>query len=319
LEVGVWGSAPPTEGLPSALPKAIFGLIKPSYLFNLLVFNLPVFTDSTPQLTSFAYSLEVNLLAASDKTPFNTLLRKIQIALTPKGWLLKTRLSNGAVVYGKNLSGFGGRGIYVYRDAIEPEFEHLEKFLDRTGVFVDVGANTGIYTLKAAKHYGNQGTVIALEPFPDVAATLHHSIQANGFTNVRLRNFCAGAKTTAATFWMNLGSPHSFSLVKSDETAACLSTLTVALDDLFTWEGLDRLDYLKIDAEGAEAQVLAGAAKLLEKHRPILQMEVWLSEVAFDLADYSIFQAPHGPNKIYIPNESPKIQVPQQLGWTQVQ
>lgn len=246
------------------------------------------------------------------------LLRKIKVALTPRDSLLKATLSNGAIVYGKNRAGFGGRGIYLYRDAIEPEFEHLEKFLDVDGVFVDVGANTGIYSLKAAKHYGNGGVVLAIEPFPDVLATLYHSVQANGFNNVRLRNFCAGERTVTSELWMNMGQPNSFSLVKRETEAACLSTLTVALDDLFIWEKLDRFDYLKIDAEGAEQQVLAGAAGVLEKYRPIVQMEVNINEPSWFLPNYSIFQAPGSPNKVYIPNESKKLHLPKQLGWQQV-
>ncbi|MFM6079807.1 MAG: FkbM family methyltransferase [Dolichospermum sp.] len=138
----------------------------------------------------------------------NILLRKIQVVLTPKTKFLQTKLANGAIVYGKNTQGFGGRGIYIYRDAIEPEFEHLEKFLDTEGVFIDVGANTGIYTIKAAKYFNNKGTVLAIEPFPDVFATLFQSIQINEFTNVRLRNFCAGEHTGTGTLWMNHNKPN---------------------------------------------------------------------------------------------------------------
>ena len=134
-------------------------------------------------------------------------------------------------------------------------------------MFVDVGANTGIYTLKAAKHYsaGGDGVVVALEPFPDVLATLHHNVQANGFTNVRLRNFCASDQTRPAKLWMNFNKPNSSSLFQRDQNALCLSTLIVSLDDLFSWEGLNRLDYLKIDAEGAETEVLTGG----EDHKQI--------------------------------------------------
>jgi FkbM family methyltransferase len=247
------------------------------------------------------------------------LMRKIRIAVTPRKWLLKLTLSNGAIVYGKNRAGFGGRGIYLYRDSIEAEFEHLEKFLEQDGVFVDVGANTGIYSIKAAKHFGQNGVVLAIEPFPDVLETLFHSIQANDFTNIRLRNCCAGERTISSTLWLNADQPNSFSLVKAEEKASWISTLTVALDDLFEWEGLNRLDYLKIDAEGAEQQVLAGAMKTLRKCRPIIQLEVMLKDVAVDLPDYSVFRAPGSPNKVYVPNESNKIQLPQQLGWKQVQ
>lgn len=249
----------------------------------------------------------------------NVLMRKLQLALTPRTRLLKTKLSNGAIVYGKNSTGFGGRGIYIYRDAIEPEFEHLEKFLDSEGVFIDVGANTGIYTIKAAKHFGNNGTVLAIEPFPDVFATLFQSVLTNGFTNVRLRNCCAGELTGSSTLWMNRNQPNSFSLVKREEIASSLSTLTVALDDLFLWEGLNRLDYLKIDVEGAEQQVIVGATKVLEKYRPIIQIEVIFNEALINLPNYSVFRASDdSPNKIYIPNESKKNHIPQQLGWQQI-
>jgi FkbM family methyltransferase len=247
------------------------------------------------------------------------LMRKLRVALTPQTTLLKTKLSNGAIVYGKNRKGFGGLGIYIYRDAIEPEFEYLEKFLDSEGVFVDVGANTGIYTIKAAKHFNKNGTILALESFPDVLATLFQSIQSNGFTNVRLRNFCAGERTGSATLWMNQNQPNSFSLVKREEKASCLSTLTVALDDLFVWEGLNRLDYLKIDVEGAEKQVIAGAIKVIEKYRPIIQIEITFHDISINLLNYSVFRASEkSPNKIYIPNESKKNQIAQQLGWKQI-
>lgn len=248
------------------------------------------------------------------------LMRKIRVAVTPREWLLKSTLSNGAIVYGKNRAGFGGRGIYFHRDAIEPEFEHLEKFLETEGVFIDVGANTGIYTIKAAKHFNQKGIVLSLEPFPDVMATLHHSIQANGFTNVRLRNFCAGDQTGSATLWMNLDQPNSFSLVKMEATKSGLSTFTVTLDELFEWEGLDRFDFLKIDAEGAEKQVLIGAKRIIEKYRPIILMEVWLSDLSsFHLPNYSVFHAPNSPNNIYIPNESSKVELPKQLGWEPIE
>lgn len=244
------------------------------------------------------------------------LLRKIRVALSPREWLLKTRLANGAIVYGKNRKGFGGRGIYIFRDSIETEFQYLEEFLDASGVFVDVGANTGIYTIKAAKHYaGNGSVVVAIEPYVDVLAVLSHSIQMNHFSNVRLYNCCAGSRTGSAKLWKNYEKPTTSSLIQSDSGAACMPTLTVAIDDLFVWEGLERLDYIKIDVEGAEDQVLLGAKKTLEKYRPIIQMEVSHKDVPIDLIDYSVFQAPESSNKVYIPNEHSRIQVPITLGW----
>ena len=102
------------------------------------------------------------------------LLRKIRVALTPRNWFLKAKLTDGSVIFGQNRPGFGGRGIYVFRESIEPEFRHLEKFLVRDGVFLDVGASTGIYTIKAARHVGGNGTVVAMEPFPEQLSLRQH-------------------------------------------------------------------------------------------------------------------------------------------------
>ena len=252
------------------------------------------------------------------KTTPQVLMRMIRVALTPRGLLLKTRLSNGATVFGQNRAGFGGRGVYIYRDAVEPELQYLDRFLDASGVFVDVGANTGVYTLKAARHYGPQGVVVAIEPFPEVLAVLQHSVRANGFNNVRLRNLCLSDCTGARTLWQNFGKPNSFSLVQRDPNACSFSTLAVTLDDLLGWEGLDSLDYLKLDVEGAEREVLLGARQMIEKHRPIIQMEVTIEDVPVRLLDYTAFRAPGSANKLCIPVEHPKIAVPRQLGWAQL-
>jgi len=248
------------------------------------------------------------------------LMRKTRVALTPRNCFLKTKLSNGAVISGKNLQGYGGRGIYIFRDSLEPEFEHLLEFLTPSGVLVDVGANTGIYTIKSAKYLSESGgQVVALEPFPEMLATLQNNVQANGLNNVRLRNFCAGDRTHAALFWRNYEKPNSFSLVQRDERAASLSVLVVALDDLFAWEGLSRLDYLKIDAEGAEQQIISGAKTTIEKYRPIIQVEINLVDTQVSLPNYSAFQVASGSiNRLLIPNESPKINIPPKLGWLKV-
>jgi len=249
----------------------------------------------------------------------NVLMRKVRVALTPRDWLLKTQLSNGALVFGKNRCGYGGRGVYIFRDAVEPELERFEELLDPAGVFVDVGANTGIYTLKAAKHLTEKGgIVIAIEPFPDVLASLSYSVRTNGFRNVRLRNFCSGEVTGAATLWQNFKKPNSFGLEKRDANAVGLSTLVVALDDLFEWEGLKRLDYLKIDAEGSEPRVLAGARQTITKYRPIIQMEISVEDLGFCFDSYRVFRAPDSANRMYIPDNHGKIGLPGQFGWTEL-
>jgi len=114
---------------------------------------------------------------------------------------------------------------------------------------------------------------------------------------------------------MNAGLPNTFSILKHDQGASAFSTLTVKLDDLLPWEGLDGLDYLKIDAEGAEGLILAGAQDVISRFRPIIQVEIIINNVGFELPKYLCLQARTGLNRIYIPMEHHKLKTLMNLGW----
>ena len=246
--------------------------------------------------------------------------RKVRVALTPRAWRLQTRLACGAVVSGQNRAGYGSRYIYIFGEAIEPEFAQLEKFLTPGGVFMDIGGNTGIYTIKAAQFFRQHGggTVVTYEPLLEMLAELQRNLHLNQFVNVRLRSFCLGAEPGAADFWINFNRPASSSLVGRDQSATRISTLVFRLDDVFPLEKLERLDYVKIDVEGAEAQVLAGARTVFQKFRPIVQMETGIENAPLSLENYTEWQSPGGPNKVCIPNESAKNETARALGWQPV-
>jgi FkbM family methyltransferase len=247
-------------------------------------------------------------------------LRKVRVALTPRSWLLRTRLDCGATVCGQNRPGYGGRYIYIFGEAIEPEFAQLEKFLVPGGVLMDIGGNTGIYTVKAAQYFRQHGggQVVTYEPLPEMLMDLERNIQLNHFDNVRLRSFCLGEKSGTAELWINFQRPASSSLIHRDEKAAVFSTLVLPLDLVWPLEKLERLDYVKIDVEGAEAQVLAGARETFRKFRPIIQLEINHEQAVLDLPSYSEWQSPGGPNKVCIPDENPKNEVARQLGWQKI-
>jgi FkbM family methyltransferase len=249
--------------------------------------------------------------------PGELFLRKVRVALTPRSLLLRTRLQNGAIVEGYNRAGYGGRGVYIFGDSLEPELGSLQHFLGSGQVFVDVGANVGVFTVKAAKEVGNDGLVIAVEPFMETAFRLSRNVQANGYSNVRVRNFCIGRNTQHARLHLSKGKPNSFSLVPNDN-AESISVLSVSLDDLCRWENLERLDYLKIDAEGAEADVLEGGQEAIKRFRPIVQVEVTIVKSNLKV-NYRRFAAPNSINHMFIPAENEKaIQTARKLGWAEI-
>lgn len=243
------------------------------------------------------------------------LLKKVRVALTPRSSLLRTQLENGAKIAGYNRSGYGGRGVYIYGDSLEPELRSLQHFLQLGFVFVDVGANVGVYTLKAAKEVGSTGLVIAIEPFLDTACRLSQNVSENQFHNVRLRNLCLGQSTGEAQLYLNKQAPNSFGLFQ-EGPAESVSVLTASLDDLCSWERIHRLDYLKIDAEGAENLILRGAQNTISRFRPIIQLEITKVNNVTPYG-YISFSSKGSPNVVHIPADNDAaIATALKLGWT---
>jgi len=232
------------------------------------------------------------------------LLRKIRVALMPRNLKLKSKLKNGTCIQGYNKAGFGGRGIYIYREDIEPELKLLPEILNAGDVFIDIGANVGIYSITAAEILkGKNGMVIAIEPFPDTYSQLCENIKLNGFTsNIRTCNFCIDDKTAPSQLYLNHNRPNAFSLFKV-ENAESIPVLSVKLEDLVKWYEIDRLDYLKIDVEGAEFKILNSSRIMIDKFRPIIQIE-WQNEKSISIFNnYLIFSVKNTRNLLLIPKE----------------
>ncbi len=78
--------------------------------------------------------------------------KKVFIALAAKSYLLTSKIADGVIIKGQNKAGYGGRGAFLSGIYYEPELRHLKSFLSEGAVFIDdVGANTGIYSMVAAK------------------------------------------------------------------------------------------------------------------------------------------------------------------------
>jgi len=58
-----------------------------------------------------------------------------------------------------------------------------------------------------------------------------------------------------------------------------------------------------------------GGAETFKKYRPIIQVETGIADAGLDLPEYSAWQSPGGPNKVYIPNEKAKAETARALGW----
>lgn len=159
----------------------------------------------------------------------------------------------------------------------EPYEPHIERIirdvLSPGDVFVDVGANIGYHTALASAIVGPTGVVYAFEPNPENARLIAHTIERNGLTNVRLKPFALSTSSGYTSFRTAVGSNGGFVTAADPREFDATVTIvpTVRLDQSIDAD--DDVDLIKIDVEGAEAFVISGATKLLQRNRPPIIFE----------------------------------------------
>lgn len=142
------------------------------------------------------------------------------------------------------------------------------------GSFLDVGANIGVLTTLMSRVAGPTGRVMAVEPQPAVYALLVEVLRRNGCANATpvqalLLDRCGAAdlRVSSATP-LGVGS----SVLAHEIDAATIRVPAITVDALYAPR--DTVDYIKVDAEGAERRILCGAAEVLGRCRPVVQVEV---------------------------------------------
>ena len=156
----------------------------------------------------------------------------------------------------------------------EREVRIVRSLLPRDAVVIDVGANIGQYTVPLAKRVGPHGKVISLEPSPSVRALLTSNVQFYRLRNVEVLPFAASDGEPEVTLFtpvrQSKASFQESAIAPVSTSDMAVSVRAITLDSL----PLDRCDLIKIDTEGAELKVLKGATRVLERHRPLLLLEV---------------------------------------------
>ena len=153
------------------------------------------------------------------------------------------------------------RGALFNPDYNLEELDFLRAHSPKGGVFVDVGANVGTYALALARHVGERGKVIAIEPHPVTHARLKFNREASGATQVTLVAAAAGpadGELLIETDGDNLGASH---IVSGQPAGNALRVPALRLQRILDEAGVSQVDALKIDVEGFEDRVLTGFFK----------------------------------------------------------
>ena len=166
-------------------------------------------------------------------------------------------------------------GQYVYlTGTYEPSTaKAIAGLLASSDTFIDVGANSGFFTLLASNCVGPGGRVMSFEPVPSMHKRLLDNISLNGMKNISVQNAAlSNAEGTISFFEGPEGHKGISSLRHLDNAAATLEVKTLPLDSIGST--LAAVNLIKIDVEGAEQLVLEGTVDILRKHHPYLVIEI---------------------------------------------
>ena len=140
-------------------------------------------------------------------------------------------------------------------------------------LFIDVGAHIGRYSFPVARFIGEDGIVVAIEPNPVSFRALLMGVKLNGLRNVLTLNVALGDREGKATLCQKLITATS-SIIEFNGCRRFVEVPLRRLDSIVEGLGLKRVDVIKIDAEGAEVQVLRGGVKTIMRFRPFIVVEV---------------------------------------------
>jgi FkbM family methyltransferase len=146
---------------------------------------------------------------------------------------------------------------------------------------VDVGANFGYYSVLLAELVGETGKLIAVEPNPHAADFLRRSIDLNGFTpRSQIEQAVLGRNgISSASLFIRDHEPKNatvvspaFNAVNAQQQGGYLMEIPATSMDALC-APLERVDFIKIDAEGAEEDIFAAMGNTIERHKPMIVVE----------------------------------------------
>src|SRR5712664_2651602 len=159
------------------------------------------------------------------------------------------------------------------------ELLFVQRYLKQGMTALDIGAHHGLYTLLASKRVGPSGKVLAFEPSPRERKQLVRNVRINFCSNVHIEPYALGKEPARNNLYVVEGGEDGCNSLRPPAVQSETRTVPVeviTLDAIASKLGLTKVDFVKLDVEGAELDVLKGALGLLQTApRPVFLVEVY--------------------------------------------
>jgi len=148
--------------------------------------------------------------------------------------------------------------------------------LKKDTIFIDVGANIGLYSALACKVVSKKNPVIAIEPDKKNVELIERTRMRNDYKNLCIEKLAAGEYACTRKLFLNPMNPADHRLYDKTHSRISNSILVDSIDNIVRRYGLARVDLVKIDTQGYEAKVWGGMYETLKKNHNIqIIMEFW--------------------------------------------
>lgn len=220
--------------------------------------------------------------------------------------------TNTAIVDGHKMLLDSTDSLYL---SINGEYEVLEtslvkKVVKPDNIVVDIGAHIGYYTLIFAKLVGPTGKVFAFEPDPENFSLLKKNIEMNGYKNVILVQKAIADKNSKIKLYLSEENKGDHRIYDSFDNREFVEVEAIKLDD-YLKDYLDKINFIKMDIEGAEGGAILGMKNLLTQNKNIkLISEFWpigLKRFGITAAEYLKILLTEGFNLYQINENKNKI------------
>jgi len=211
------------------------------------------------------YQIGKNLLSGRGLTKYS-FIRKV------KHYSLSNLQTDYAEVFGNKLF-LSKKGLALsishYGTYEELESKIMEEKIEMGNIVVDVGANIGLHTLNMARIVGKTGQVFAFEPDPSNFEILKKNVKINNYRNIILEQKAVGDKHGRTTLYQSDHPGKHRIFPQTEQAKSQVQVELTNLDNYFDSDMIDKINFIKIDVEGLEFNVLKGMKNILKNSKKI--------------------------------------------------
>jgi len=151
----------------------------------------------------------------------------------------------------------------------EQPYEFAGVFIEKNDIVIDAGSNIGLFSIFASQQIGGQGTVFSFEPITKTNYFLNRNIKTNCLTNIKNIPYALGEAEKEINFYVNKDKlVSSSSEIKNKDTEIERAQQTTLDNFIEKNPEIKKVDFIKVDIEGAERKFLDGAKKTIQKFKP---------------------------------------------------